>query len=325
MSLLWCGILEVAANDRRRDLTWSWPKFGLSAPDAGPDAHWTPVGDAAGSQLSRLTVEARISVKGENHADDDDGLQSQIRAAVKQTRQVEWQGQKGKSARAKGGLDKLRPGRELRNAGPARVRDRGRRLSLNQRVWPTFVCIGVLYLQRETQFTKFVGEEIATAHSRHSSRRCRIPMPASPRHRTRCNRHEARAGIVALVSCCLARLSNGGLGFLMRLSHYQRARGEVFAVLPLWRAAWIRWLPVVISEAAAMHCFSHVPNGTSMSDPEPVNIFMRCSELGLRTNPFHRACCKCTVTRLSSRHVGRTTCAILRTPTRKVTTPNSLL
>ena len=35
-------------------------------------------------------------------------------------------------------------------------------------------------------------------------------MPASPRHRARCDRHEAQAGIVALVSCCLARLSNGG-------------------------------------------------------------------------------------------------------------------
>ena len=37
-------------------------------------------------------------------------------------------------------------------------------------------------------------------------------MAASPCHRTRCNRHEARARIVALISCCLVRLSNGGLG-----------------------------------------------------------------------------------------------------------------
>ena len=36
--------------------------------------------------------------------------------------------------------------------------------------------------------------------------------PASPRHRARCDRHEARARIVALAACCLVRLSNGGLG-----------------------------------------------------------------------------------------------------------------
>ena len=47
---------------------------------------------------------------------------------------------------------------------------------------------------------------------RHTSRRRLIPMPASPRHRARCDRHEARVRIVALMSCCLARLSNGGSG-----------------------------------------------------------------------------------------------------------------
>ena len=37
-------------------------------------------------------------------------------------------------------------------------------------------------------------------------------MPASPRHSTRCDRHEARAGSVALLPRCLVRLSNGGSG-----------------------------------------------------------------------------------------------------------------
>ena len=36
-------------------------------------------------------------------------------------------------------------------------------------------------------------------------------MPASPRHRPRCDLHEARAGIIALISCCLVRPSTGGL------------------------------------------------------------------------------------------------------------------
>ena len=125
---------------------------------------------------------------------------------------------------------------------------------------------------RESEFTKFVSEEIATARSRHASRWRRIPMPASPRHRARCNRHEARAGSVALTSCCLARLSSGGLGLLIRLlSHYQRARSEVFAVVPLLRAALAGWPSVAISAAAAKLFFVML-NGTSITDPEPVNF-----------------------------------------------------
>ena len=72
-------------------------------------------------------------------------------------------------------------------------------------------------------------------------------MPITLHHRARCDRHEARAGIVASISCCLVWLSNGGLGPLdevalitllkRSLSHLQRARSEVFAVVPLQRAA----------------------------------------------------------------------------------------
>ena len=133
--------------------------------------------------------------------------------------------------------------------------------------WVAIVlCIDVLF-PRETEFTKFVSEEIATD----TSRRRRILMPASPRRRARCDRHEARAGNVALMSCCLVRLSNEVWAFLVKLSHYQRAQRELFAVVPLLRAAWIHWLSVVISEAAAKHFFG-VLNGTSISDPEPVNF-----------------------------------------------------
>ena len=128
-----------------------------------------------------------------------------------------------------------------------------------------------------------VREEIATARSRDASRRSRIPMPASPRRRARCNRHEARAWDCRPQSCCLARHSNGGLETLLvrLLSHCQRARSEVFAVVPLQRAAWIRWLSVVISAAAAKHCFIAVLNGTSTTDPDTSQFFVR----PLRTGP----------------------------------------
>ena len=65
---------------------------------------------------------------------------------------------------------------------------------------------------RKTEFTKFVSEEIATARTRPTSTWRRIPMPARPRCRARCGRHEARAGIVALTSRGLVRFSTGGLG-----------------------------------------------------------------------------------------------------------------
>ena len=62
----------------------------------------------------------------------------------------------------------------------------------------------------------------------------------SPRRRARCNRHDARAGIVALLSCCLARLSNAGLfspsetAFLSLLACTQQGicRGAVFGKPP---------------------------------------------------------------------------------------------
>ena len=43
---------------------------------------------------------------------------------------------------------------------------------------------------------------------------------------------------------------------LVTLSHCQRARSEVFVVVPLWRAAVTRWPSVAISAAAAKLSFS---------------------------------------------------------------------
>ena len=85
-------------------------------------------------------------------------------------------------------------------------------------------------------------------------------MHTSPRHHARCNRDEARARIVALMTCCFVRLSNGGWALLVRLSHCKRARSEVFVVVPVWRAAWIRWLSVLKSEACFSLCLTEQPS-----------------------------------------------------------------
>ena len=134
------------------------------------------------------------------HFDDDDSLQNQFRAPAKQTLQAKQPGQGSKGAKAKDGGAKLILVRDLPDAGPARPRDREQQFPLHQSDWPLFFALMPSF-SRETEFTKFVSEEIATARSHPTSRRRRIPMANSPRRRARCNRHEARAGIVALMSC----------------------------------------------------------------------------------------------------------------------------
>ena len=99
-------------------------------------------------------------------------------------------------------------------------------------------------------------------------------MPASLRRRGRCNRHEIGAGIVALVSCCLARLSNGGLGppgetaslSLRACPQHSICRGAALAS---------RLDPLAFSgdkrgRSKAL-CFA-VLNGASITDPEHVNF-----------------------------------------------------
>ena len=102
--------------------------------------------------------------------------------------------------------------------------------------------IVVFFFEREREFTKFVSEEIGTARSRPTSRRRRIPMPASPRRRARCNCHKAR------ISCCLVQLSTGGLGPPGEIVSLPACTQRKIRRVPLERAAWIRWLSVVISE-----------------------------------------------------------------------------
>ena len=133
---------------------------------------------------------------------------------------------------------------------------------------------------RESEFTKFVSEEIATAHSRHTSKRRRIQMPASPRRRARCNRHEARAGTVALIPCCLVRLCTGGSG----------SPGEIVSLPALTQqiirrgaACASRLDPLAFSgdqRGRSKALFCAVLHGTSISDPEPVQFFIP-RQLGL--------------------------------------------
>ena len=209
------GIRESGASRRGASSSplWSSPKLAMGH----RDGHRRPrrgqnrrIRMPARDTLSDLR-DARVSSEGQLLGLSDPGARPDV-LAVRQAIQVRQQGhgqQRRKGQRRRG---KPRPDRDLHDGGPTRPRDRARQFPQYQSGWSLFFA-PLSSFSRETEFTKFVSNEIATARSRHAPRRRRISMPASPRHRAaRCNRHEAPVGIVALVSCCLVRLSNGGLG-----------------------------------------------------------------------------------------------------------------
>ena len=111
------GIFGSAAKDSGHDLAWGWPLLGLSDPYAPPDVHWSPAEasaviawhreaatlESAKKQLMTPVGKATPKVKSELLSDDDDNLQKQIRAAVKQAPQAKQQGQVIKGVKAKDG------------------------------------------------------------------------------------------------------------------------------------------------------------------------------------------------------------------------------
>ena len=117
-------------------------------------------------------------------------------------------------------------------------------------------CITVLFCQGNRV------HEICQRGDRHSSFPSQLkaasdpdasqPMPSCALQPPRSTGRDCRPHVVL----CRTASAMEVWALLMRLSHFLRARGEVFAVVPLWRAAWTRCLSVEISEAAAKHCFS---------------------------------------------------------------------
>ena len=301
-----CGILEHAAKDRG-------PGFALGrtvrprrltrrlfvACRSLSCRRLTQGSGRAGDGEATPTGEGTPQAKSAKLSDDDhdDDLRKQTRAAVKHAVQTEQQGR-----------CKLRAGCDLHDGGPALFRDRARRFPPNQSGWPMCFAL-VSSFSRETVFTKFGSEETATARARHTSRRRRIPMPTSPRHRARCNHHEAPAGTVAFVSCCIVLLNNGGLGPL----------DEIALSLPTC-------MQLSICRRAALAgrhdplAFSGDKRGRSCAQrsicyrSRTCQIFMRRSELGqpakylrdnrkryhIRSHQLPCSRCNCTVARLAS-------------------------
>ena len=195
----------------------------------------------------------------------------------------------------------------------------------------------------ETKFTKIVSEEIATPRSRHTSRRRRIPMLASPRRRARCDRRAVTATKhePGLWPACRV-VSNGSamevwVLWMRLLSHYQRARGEVFAVVPLLRAAFSCWLSVVRREAAAKLCvslcsteqpsqiqnqsFFHATQRTGSTDKPLLSRPQKISSPLASASPLARQLYRCSI---GFPHAWLTTFCNPEHPDALATTPHSL-
>ena len=294
------GLFEATANDSGHDLTWGWRDFGLFVPGARPVTRrgLTNHRSARGSGRARGSKDP--TQVAQRPADTQGQQPAPWRRRRRQlAKEISRCGETGHSSQAQRRRGKLRLGRDLLEVRPARPHD----------------CVPLF--SRETEFTKFVGREIATARSRHASRWRRIPMAASPRHRARCNRHEARAGIVPSCRVCLARLSNGGLG----------PPGEIASLPACTQRSVRRGAPSASrldllafcgdkrgrSKALFFRCAgrnSHLRSSSSQ-------IFMRPRKLSKRAPPFRvdskryhlshhlpYPCCTCTITRLASRFRG---------------------
>ena len=146
--------------------------------------------------------------------------------------------------------------------------------------------------------------------------------------RTVCDRHEAQAGIVALKSCCLVRLSTGGLGTLDEIALSSSActqRSVCRGAAPASRLD-----PLTLSgdkRGRSKVFFFAVLNGSSVPDPEPVSSSCDPDKTGTTddipqrhprktSSPLASAFrlasrCNNTIARLASQMRWRTTFAIL--------------
>ena len=144
-------ILESGAKDNGHDLVWGWPLSDLS--DARLDVHWSPAEHWQGnaqSQERALLRRRRQFAKADSRRGKADPSGETART-----------GRQGRKSQRRRG--KLRPGRDLHEAGPARLCDRSQCFPRHQNGWPMFFCIAVLLFQGNGV------HEICQRGDRHSS------------------------------------------------------------------------------------------------------------------------------------------------------------
>ena len=126
---------------------------------------------------------------------------------------------------------------------------------------------------QKTEFSKFASEEIATQ-----------PVPVTTQGGVGSRCQPARATLRAAIAT-KHEPGQSPSKIVVSYGSTMHARGEVSAVVPLLRAAWIRWLSAGMSDAAAKLCFFAVLKGTAIRSGIG-QFFVRPRKLGLRTGHF---------------------------------------
>ena len=121
-----CRILEPGAKDNGHDLVWGWPLLGLS--DARPDVHWS----SAEHWQGNAQCQERAPLRRRRQFAKTDSRRGKADPSS-ETARTGRQGRKGQRRRGK-----LRLGRDLHEAGPARLRDRSQCFPTHQNGWPMF-------------------------------------------------------------------------------------------------------------------------------------------------------------------------------------------
>ena len=208
------GILKYGASDTGHELAGSSPLLRLSGSDARPNVHWSPAAasgvdarhmeagapEATKKQLMACTGGRTSQTKSESLSYDHhgDNLRKQTRAAVKHAAQSEPQ-ETGKQRR-KGQSSRAKPSGSRPSSCWTSSASRSCTTlpAKSERVACVF-CIDFLFF-RGTR-----GHKICQREDRHSLRPSHCKAASDPDARqaappARCDRHEARAGIVALKS-----------------------------------------------------------------------------------------------------------------------------
>ena len=160
-------------------------RTGVSKETAG-DTHWQ--GNAQSQERAPLRRRRQFAEANSRRGEAD---------PPSGTARTGRQGCKGQRRRGK-----LRPGRDLRDTGPARLRDRAQCFPRHQNGWPIFLHYCPLFPGKQS------SRKLSVTTLGGVGSRCQ-PAHAIVRAAT-ATKHEL--GLSTLMSCCLVRLSNGGLG-----------------------------------------------------------------------------------------------------------------
>ena len=207
-------LLEATANDRRHDLAGGWLELGLSVPHARPDGY------RAHEEVASLEA-AKSQPKSHRRGEKPAPCRRRRQLAKASSRCGETVQLKSSSRDSGAKVQRAKKARDLLEVRPARPRDCVRQFPRHQSGSPVFLAL-VSSFSRETDFTKFVGEEIATRLEAASDPDARQPAPSCALQLT-ATKHEPGLSPSSRVVSYGSAVEAWAL-LMRRLSYYLRTR-----------------------------------------------------------------------------------------------------